>query len=93
MLKQASDNPPAVVLLDLMMPGLDGFGVLTWLRGNPVTRRVPVIVVTAVDGHQLSMLKLPGVSEVVRKGHFTVSSLSGLISETIKYHSMGSRAV
>ena len=93
LLKKASDNPPTIVLLDLMMPGMDGFGVLRWLRGNPVTRRVPVIVVTAADRHQLSMLKLPGVTEVIRKGEFTISSLSGLITETIKYHSTGSRAV
>jgi CheY-like chemotaxis protein len=84
MLKQANENPPSVILLDLMMPGMDGFGVLTWLRGNPVTRRVPVIVVTAVDRRQLNMLKLPGVTEVIRKGDFTVSSLSGLIREAIR---------
>jgi CheY-like chemotaxis protein len=84
MLKQAYENPPAVILLDLMMPGMDGFSVLAWLRSNPVTRRVPVIVVTAVDHHRLNMLKLPGVAEVVRKGEFTVSSLSGLIRETVR---------
>jgi CheY-like chemotaxis protein len=84
MLKRACENPPAVILLDLMMPGMDGFSVLTWLRGNPVTRRVPVIVVTAVDRHQLNMLKLPGVAEVVRKGEFTVSSLGVLIRETAR---------
>jgi len=84
MLKQAYENPPAVIVLDLMMPGMDGFSVLAWLRSNPVTRRVPVIVVTAVDHHRLNMLKLPGVAEVVRKGEFTVSSLSGLIRETVR---------
>lgn len=83
MLKQSNENLPSVILLDLMMPGMDGFGVLTWLRSNPVTRRVPVIVVTAVDRRQLNLLKLPGVTEVVRKGDFTISSLGGLIRETV----------
>jgi CheY-like chemotaxis protein len=87
MLKQSNESPPSVILLDLMMPGMDGFEVLAWLRGNPVTRRVPVIVVTAVDRRQLNMLRLPGVAEVVRKGDFTVSSLSGLIRETVRIDS------
>jgi two-component system copper resistance phosphate regulon response regulator CusR len=35
------------VLLDIMMPGLDGFGVLGELRKEPSARRLPVVVVTA----------------------------------------------
>jgi len=35
---------PDLVLLDLKMPRLDGFEVLQWIRDNPVTRAVPVVV-------------------------------------------------
>jgi len=35
---------PALVLLDLRMPKLDGFEVLEWIRSNPATRNLPVIV-------------------------------------------------
>lgn len=38
-----------LVLLDIMMPELDGYEVLTKLRENPVTRDIPVIFVTALD--------------------------------------------
>lgn len=38
---------PDLVILDLMMPGLDGFGVLDALRADEDLRRIPVIVVTA----------------------------------------------
>jgi DNA-binding response OmpR family regulator len=39
-------NQPDIVLLDLEMPFLDGFGVLNALRADPRTRHLPVIVVT-----------------------------------------------
>jgi CheY-like chemotaxis protein/signal transduction histidine kinase/HAMP domain-containing protein len=40
---------PDVLVLDLMMPELDGFGVLKILRSNPLTMSLPVIIVTAKD--------------------------------------------
>lgn len=39
--------PPAVVFLDVMMPGLDGYGVLAALRADPATAAVPVVMYTA----------------------------------------------
>jgi CheY-like chemotaxis protein len=38
---------PAVVLLDLKLPGRSGFEVLEWIKGHPVLRSVPVIVLTS----------------------------------------------
>lgn len=43
------DNVPDLIILDLMLPGLDGIEVLKRVRENPLTMEVPVIVVTAVD--------------------------------------------
>jgi signal transduction histidine kinase/CheY-like chemotaxis protein len=40
-------RPPDAIILDLMMPRLDGFGVLERLQANPRTRRIPVVVLTA----------------------------------------------
>jgi putative two-component system response regulator len=42
--------PPDLILLDVMMPGMDGYGVLAELRAKPATRDIPVIFVTAMDG-------------------------------------------
>jgi AraC-like DNA-binding protein len=39
-------EPPALVILDLAMPDIDGFGVLEWLRAQRHTRHVPVLVVS-----------------------------------------------
>jgi DNA-binding response OmpR family regulator len=41
---------PDVVLVDLMLPDLDGFSVCEILRAQPSTARVPIIVVSALDG-------------------------------------------
>jgi len=51
---------PDLILLDVMMPGMDGYAVLARLRGNPVTRDIPVIFVTALseaqdEGHGLQL--------------------------------------
>jgi CheY-like chemotaxis protein len=45
--RAASDPPPDLVLLDINLPGLDGFEVLRRLRAHERTRKVPVIVVTS----------------------------------------------
>ncbi len=48
-LKAAAGEPrPDVILLDVMMPDMDGFEVLTRLRETPATRDIPVILVTAL---------------------------------------------
>jgi CheY-like chemotaxis protein len=45
----AATAPPDAVLLDLMLPGHDGFEVCRRLRQDPVTRQVPVIIISALD--------------------------------------------
>ncbi|MBU0704954.1 MAG: response regulator [Chloroflexi bacterium] len=46
-LKLAQANPPDMILLDLMLPGQDGFEVLNLLRAEPRTADVPVIIVSS----------------------------------------------
>jgi PAS domain S-box-containing protein len=47
-LKKAAELTPDLILLDVMMPGLDGFQVCQRLRANPLLAEVPVIMVTAL---------------------------------------------
>lgn len=47
-LRSAIDNPPELMLLDIRMPGMDGFEVCRQLKAQPTTCEVPVIFVSAV---------------------------------------------
>lgn len=49
-LAMAAAERPDIVLLDVMMPGMDGFSVCRRLKDDPETRHVPVVLVTALDG-------------------------------------------
>ncbi|SCG77869.1 SpoIIE family protein phosphatase [Micromonospora humi] len=49
-LRLAVDTPFDLVLTDVMMPRLDGFGLVTALRGNPLTRHVPIVMLSARAG-------------------------------------------
>jgi PAS domain S-box-containing protein len=45
-------DPPGLILSDVMMPGLDGFGLLAELRKRPETRTIPVILLSARAGEE-----------------------------------------
>jgi len=51
-LAAAREQAPELVLTDVMMPRLDGFGLLAKLRGDPLTREVPVIMLSARAGEE-----------------------------------------
>ncbi len=47
------DDPPDVVITDINMPNLDGYGVITAIRGGEVHRRVPILVLTTESSPHL----------------------------------------
>ena len=48
-LEQTDKHSPDIILLDIMMPGMDGFEVTRKLKNNPETRDIPIILITALD--------------------------------------------
>ena len=63
-----SDNPPDLILLDVMMPEMDGFEVARLLREHPTSEHIPVIFVTALadDAARLKGLSLCAVDFVTK---------------------------
>lgn len=59
---------PDLILLDIVMPGMDGYDVLTKLKANPKTAKIPVIFVTALGevGNESKGLELGAIDYVVK---------------------------
>lgn len=75
---------PAAVVLDLMMPGMDGFEVLDTMRREAKWRDIPVVVVTAKDLSAEEVTWLNQHAErVFQKGAYTRSELVGVIHDMI----------
>ena len=54
-LQVAAELQPALILLDVMMPGLDGWEVLQHLQGPPETSHIPVIICSVMKEHKLAL--------------------------------------
>jgi len=80
-LKLALEKSPALILMDIQLPGMDGITALKQLRADPTTNQIPVIAVTAsamtnnretmsaegFDGYQTKPISLKEFLEEVRR--------------------------
>jgi len=77
-------TPPALVLLDLVMPQLDGFAVLEAIRSRSATRDVPVVVVTGQTLTDADVDRLNrGVAAILSKGILTRSEIIARIEAAL----------
>lgn len=68
---------PNLIILDLMMPELDGFGVMEKLQSSPSTANIPIIVVTAKELTQAEKERLKGhIQKLMQKGDFMSDEFS-----------------
>ena len=74
---------PRLILLDLMMPVMDGFDFLAELRAKPEWQQIPVIVVTAKDLTKDDRDRLAGKEEVLEKNAYTREQLLQRVSEAV----------
>jgi DNA-binding response OmpR family regulator len=85
-LKKVCSISPDLVLLDLMMPEIDGFGVCETLKSNPMTATVPIIMLTAVTSQLSRMSGLEaGANDYLTKPFspkLVVSKIEALLKRT-----------
>jgi CheY-like chemotaxis protein len=75
-LERVAETPPEVILLDLMMPEMDGFQFITELRKHEVWRSIPIVVVTAKDLTAEDRRRLNGsVEKILQKGAYNREAL------------------
>lgn len=75
-LKSIKDSIPSLIILDLMMPEMDGFQVLERLQQNPNWQKIPVIVVSAKTiTEEENKILLKTVSGLFQKGSFRTGEL------------------
>src|SRR5580765_345007 len=58
-----AQHPPDLILLDIMMPGMDGYQVAGTLKANVATKNIPIIVITSLDDRNARMLGLTAGAE------------------------------
>lgn len=82
-LRLTAEHEYAVILLDLMMPGVNGFEFIDAYHRSGASRRSVVIVITAFDDRIITRLIDPRVHAVLRKP-FDITELVGLVREVSK---------
>ena len=77
---------PDLVLLDLMMPEVNGFDVVEALRKNKATRETPIMILTAASLTEGDKRKLNGrVSQILSRGSVGASDLVGLLQQAVAH--------
>jgi PAS domain S-box-containing protein len=79
-LARVDEARPAVILLDLTMPVMDGFSFLLRLRALPGCADIPVVVLSARDISPAERNELAGVDRVVRKGDASLQELAAEVA-------------
>ena len=87
-LERLRDTPPSVVLLDLMMPEMDGFAFVTEFRRHEAWRAIPIVVITAKDLSRDDRERLNGyVEKILQKGAYgreqLLAEVRDLVSQSV----------
>ena len=77
-IEKLQENEYGVILLDLMMPRVDGFGVIEWLKAHPQSFKPVVLVITAYADQKFKEVDADIVAGVLRKP-FEVADLGSLV--------------
>lgn len=75
-LREAVANPPQLIVLDVNLPGMDGFQICRRLKRTPSTQHIPIIMLTDQDSAQATMSGLrAGADDYIPKDVFAEEHL------------------
>jgi CheY-like chemotaxis protein len=83
-LSAARSEPPALILLDMMLPGIDGTAVLKALKLDPLTAQVPVIVLTGLSQKNEAKLKSAGACAYIEKSSLDLGQNSDALVSSVE---------
>lgn len=85
-LDEISQNRPDAIILDLMMPDIDGYDVLKTIRNTEATAQIPVLILTAKDlsKDDLNLLIRNNVHQLIQKGDVNRNELLKAIADLYK---------
>ena len=79
-IKLAHTRKPDLIILDLMMPEVDGFEVVSTLRGDAATAAIPILIYTAKNLTSADRQRLQGsIQAIIRKGEFSKEQFLELV--------------
>ncbi len=80
-LRMARTDAPDVVILDLQMPGTDGFAVFETLAADPETQRIPIVVLTSLSVDAGLNTRFPPGTRLLSKNMISRESVSLFLRE------------
>lgn len=84
-LRMAKEKTPQLILLDLILPGVDGFEVLHKMKSDDTLRAIPVIVLSNLGQKEdMERAMSAGADDFMVKAHFTPTEIVSKVRELIK---------
>lgn len=84
-LKLAKETKPDLILLDLILPKIDGFEALEVLKNDDATKDIPIIVLTNLESTQeIEKALVMGATTYLVKANYDLKNIIEKVKETIK---------
>ncbi|MBL8165017.1 MAG: response regulator [Anaerolineae bacterium] len=81
-IRSVMEKHPALIILDVKLPGMDGFQVCRRLKRSPETQNIPIIMLTEKDGAQATMSGLQaGADDYIPKDIFATEHLINTLQQ------------
>jgi len=91
-LKLMSEDKPSIVLLDLILPGIDGFEVLTQIKQNDSIKDVPVVILSNLgQDSDIQRAKELGADDFLIKANFSIDEVISKIKELVSSRAAGKK--